>query len=292
MLSSLARAAAPLTPSDSQEGRLPDTYVNVTLHHDAVSRDLRSSLAPNSLSPNWNYSFYVQLDALREAGLDIAVLDDDGDEGATERVGGIHIPRDLLARVAATGHLQDIDTHADDLASLHVRLEPVPRHAAAATMHYALNLADGLTTTPLRVPEGSRITVHARGQGDVSRGSGFGCTSLPSVSPNGLAEGACRAYNLQTLQDAPHGSAFALVGMGTAVQTVSLAHEAGASCVQFEAGASGLLAFGVNDRDTQNNDGAFEFDVRVEPPASVSESCPKPALSTVALISAAGIQAL
>jgi C2 domain len=290
-LGALARAAAPFTPSDSTEERLPDTFVNVTLHHDAMSRDLKSSIAPNSLNPNWNYSFYARLDSLRDAGFDITVLDADGDTAAAERVGGIHVPRELLDQVADTGRLRNIDTHDDDLASLHVRLEPVPLHASAATAHYALNLADGLTTTGLRVPEGSRITVRARGQGEISRGGG-GCASTPEVSPDGLVGDACRSYNLQTLQQAPHGSAFALVGMGTAIQTVSLALPTGGSCVQFDSGTSGLLAFGVNDRDTQNNHGVFEFDVRIEPPLGDSASCPTPVLSTVASISAAGIQAL
>jgi hypothetical protein len=246
----------------------------VSLHEDSVSREARSAVSPNSNHPNWNYSFYASLDTLSAAGLDLAVLDFDGDPTPAERVGGINVPHSLLAQVANSGQIVNIDTHSDDLESLHVRLQPVPIDGAASSTHYELPLADGMITTPLHVPKGSRITVHVEGTGKIGTGGPFACTNTPDITPSGLLTDQCRSHNLKTLQTAPHGSAFAHVGFGTSFQTVSLVEEEGAGCMQFDAGESGILAFGVNDNDVQNNAGTFRFDVRVQPPTSDTRGCP------------------
>jgi hypothetical protein len=271
----IAKAFLAFSPADnSKEESLPDPYISATFNEEVVSREIRSAPASNTTHPNWNYSFYAHLSGLREAGIDVAVLDDDGDDHA-ERVGSINLARRELAQVAATGRIVNRSTGNDELESLHVRIEPVPASVDTQFTSYELLLDEGMVATPLRVPEGAIITVRVHGEGRVGNG-GFGCT--PDVTPSGLANDECRNYNLTgyDLQQAPHGSAFALVGMTSEhnMQAVSLAEGHGEDeCFEFTTSASGVLGFGVNDSDFRNNSGSFGFDVRVAPPGTKSSDC-------------------
>jgi C2 domain len=243
-----------------------------------VTHVTRCASAPNTTHPNWGYRFYVNLKNLRASGIDLDVLDEDGEGEDGERIGSANIPRAELQRVAREGQVVNLTTGGDEIATLHIRLEPVPAGVDAAAMPFELPLEDGLTVTAVQVPQGAIVTVRASGEGQIGNGGGCG----PDVTPEGLEDGECTNWNLgyATLQEAPHGSAFAMVGTGEAFEAFSLAQasvrdDGHPGCAQFIASTSGPLTLGINDRDLGNNSGAFHFDVIVTPPAGSPVSCPE-----------------
>lgn len=292
MLGTLGKALESLAPpGHPDQEAYPDPYVRVLLNEAVVSRELRSASLPNTLNPNWDYSFYAQLSTLRESGIDIVVLDDDGGDSSGARVGAVALPRANLERVALTGRTVNMTVAADDLESMYVRIEPVQNASAAAS--YVLPLSDGMLVTDLLVHAGSQVTIRVDGQGQIGAGGVFGCT--PDVTPRGLEHGECRNYNLsyKELRTAPHGSAFALFGRGSGLEPVTLVDDGtGATCIEVVAPTGGALTFGVNDNHFSNNSGEYRFDVTIEPAGTASKGCGSTLVDDLAANDATDIQLL
>ena len=282
-------------PNTTTARDLPDPVVRVTHHEQVISRATESHVIEDSLRPSWQYAFYEYVPALREAGLDIAIIDADGTD-RSDSIGLMNLSRAQLLEVAQAGRVANLDLAAGDLESTIIRVEPVTA-ARGPSMRHTLPLSQGLLQASDHVPQGAVITISVTGEGTVGSGGMFGCPV--DVTTAGLSQ--CRKYNLrgfQELKKAPHGAPVALIGSKPTIRAVSLATDDG-SCMQFTAPVSGPLVLGVNDRAPSNNSGAFEFEVTINSPASspsrtcreVSTGTPSPEATSGPVAAAPGPEA-
>jgi hypothetical protein len=255
---------------DAAQDSYPDPRVRVRFNEAVGTRTSESDVLVNTIRPMWGYSFYVRLDSLREAGLDVAVVDDDGDGTASPQIGAVNVPRQKLEAVVKTGRLMTVEESNGELEQLMIRLEPVVANDTSGWRSYTLPLSQGFVRTHVGVPEGALVSVRVMGSGTV--GGGFRCpaTVTPAGIPIGGSEGDCRDYNLSgfdTTTGAPHGSGVVLFGTLPGLRAVSLVSGTNSEqCVRFVAPAYGPLTFAVNDRDFQNDSGAYTFEFSVSPP--------------------------
>jgi hypothetical protein len=150
-------------------------------------------------------------------------------------------------------------TNLGPIASLDVRVHPAPPRRRAdfdfvvpgeASLQ-ALTQGQYPTWQAVPVWNGDLVTIAAAGTVCPSR------MSSDCFGPQGAGEGRWRSYSYDDFKDIPHAS---LVGEAPGVR-----YPVGPQA-QFRVEQSGYLLLFVNDADTDNNHGAFQVHVSVDPP--------------------------
>lgn len=230
----------------------PDIYVRIK----AAGRTktiYRTYTARNLYSHDFHSRFVVPLDAI-PAGVDIQVLDDNGDATADEEsIGEIHLGRARLAEITkqADPVLIEKDGSVEKIV-LSITVDDPTNDMKQIDM----NARDGMARVEgLTVDAGQVVEVCAQGRYQVQSGAW--------VDPSGDAEKSDRTLPVEPFNSARYGAAIALIGHSR-MTTALIA----APCGQVVARSGGEIAVGINDRDPADNDGKIRFLVRVSDPTS------------------------
>ncbi|MBC7172524.1 MAG: hypothetical protein H5U40_08870 [Polyangiaceae bacterium] len=251
-------------PSTEVSATAPDPVVEISVHQGITVQRWSSAIVRNSLSPSWEESFFLRPADLGAPGVSFAVYDVESRTEERTEIGRVALSRDALLAAIAGPETQELILEDGALSELRIAISR-PNRSQATVVTVRAPLEDGLTRSGVIVPRGAVVHVRASGLGRVGR---WACSG--DVGPAGHPSPDCLRYNLgpAAARAAAHGSAIVLVGREPTIGAFPIVDldETGAATGTFIASAGGELLVGVNDRDEDNNSGAFVFDIVVMAP--------------------------
>jgi hypothetical protein len=248
LVSRAASCGAGGASSAAQPHTHPDAFVRLTLG----DRTIHSFPVPNSLTPNWSYSFLLDPATVKQPA-QLAVLDFDG--GAGEEIGTTTIAAAELTKPGThTVKFGEVKRLTFTVAAL-PKVVPVTQEIDVPSTVAMVDLA----TTPAH-PAGTNWKAIPVAQGDLVE-----ITAIGKVCPSDVQKASCTGpdgfadkwlkYNDPAFRTCDHCNHAALVAqLGLEAMAIG-AHR------RFVADTSGLLLLGVNDVKVAGNSGAYHVKV-------------------------------
>ncbi len=214
----------------------------------------RSPTVVDSVSHIFHFRVVVPVAAIRNAGLELAVLADDGtsDEDSMEAIGNVRLGRQQLLDAALDGELLTFTDKASGLELLELEVTPAPPQRRTSV---TVDVAKTNVEVPnLRVTAGEVYEVRAAGSYRVHG---------VQADARGLASGQGQPFRDEPFGSAPLGAGTVRMGHHGLIEGHLVA-----PCARFVSHYDGVAGVGINDAAPRDNSGDVKLEIVARSPTA------------------------